>query len=277
MCSLFLRSEVCAIFVWSLTLTCLAGGSCLAQRRPEPIPGRNEPTWADLNGGWQPADTPVTNSEKAGGSPTVSVYELQHEVPRRARKEYEKGEKLLEKGQFTEAIQPLSKATELDPEYPAAQNDLAAAYLEQTKPDDAIPHLQAAITIDPHYVPAYSNLAVAYLQRNELPAAENAARRMMNLGRGSPRARWMLGYVLVAQNKFTDETTSLLSRVESQFPEAGLLLGRVLAARGDISGAKSKITRYLSTGLRWGREMGKQWLELLNQNPNNAGQRSQTH
>jgi hypothetical protein len=54
-----------------------------------------------------------------------------------------------------------------------------------------------------------------------------------------------------------------LTQAELIFPEAGLLLGRVLAGRGEIQAAKLKILTYLASPAVWGREIASEWLALL--------------
>jgi Flp pilus assembly protein TadD len=205
----------------------------------------------------------AAEDSKYRGRQTVSVRELRHRVPEKALKLYQKGRVLLEKRKAEDAIPLLQKSVNADPGFTAAQNDLAVAYLQQSQPDLAIEHLQTVLDCDPSFPEVDSNLAIAYIQAGQITSAESAARQALKVNNRGNKARLILGVVLLLQNKFTHEVVDLLTRAESEFPEAGLMLARVSAAHGDIAGAKSKIMKYLSTGTERGRDLGQSWLLLL--------------
>jgi len=208
-------------------------------------------------------DNPTYNGLKIDNFPIVTVHQLEHRPPSKARKTYGKGRRLLEKGQLSEAITWLGEAVAIDPEYSEAHNDLAAAYIRAGRPDQAIPLLKSTIDVDPHWGLAYFNLAVAYLSLNELSQAECTARRMAKIDAGSAQAGLVLGLSLTVENKFTLEAQAALTQAEPVFPEASLLLARILAGRGEIQAAKLKISTYLASPAMWGREMANEWLALL--------------
>jgi len=197
------------------------------------------------------------------GRLTVSVRELRHRVPEKAFKLYQKGRVLLEKRKTGDAIPLLQQSVNADPEFTSAQNDLAVAYLQQSQPDLAVQHLEAVVECDPMFPDAYSNLAIAHIAAGQVTPAESAARDALKLNNRGNKARLILGVVLLLQNKFTQETVDLLTRAESEFPEAGLMLARVSAARGDIAGAKARVVKYLSSGKERGRDLGEKWLLVL--------------
>jgi len=200
-------------------------------------------------------------------SSIVSVHQLKHSPPGKARNALNKGIKLFRKARFVEAIPWLGEAVKIDPEYTDAQNDLAAAYLKVGMPDKAIPPLLSAIKSDPHWELPYFNLVLAYIHKSEFSKAEDTARQMIGINPGSPRAGLGLGLALTLGNRFTPETQAVLTYAESVFPEATLLLGRVLAGRGEIEAARSKISTYLAGPGSWDRDIASEWLELLKRAP----------
>jgi tetratricopeptide (TPR) repeat protein len=219
--------------------------------------------------GWTP--TTMTNivprrSASAGtDSATVSLQELKHQVPGKAAKEYRNAHKSFLAGDLSQAIEHFKKAIAIDPEFMDAHNDLAAVYLRRVEPDLALGSLETAIKLDPQSHVVYSNVAIAYLMKSQLGDAEIAARRTVNLDRVGNRSRLILGLVLVMQDKFTDEAAHLLDQAQAEYPQAMLLLGRLIAARGDIDGAKAKLREYLAKRTDGpGRELATEWLNTLN-------------
>jgi tetratricopeptide (TPR) repeat protein len=196
-------------------------------------------------------------------SPIVTVHQLKHSPPGKTSKAFSKGRNFLEEGRFSEAITSLGEAVAIDPEYTYALIDLAVAYGKAGRIEKAIPLLNSAIQYDPHWGLAYFNLAIAYISVNELSQAEFTARQMTEIA-DSPEARFVLGLSLTMEDRFTSETQAALTQAEPLFPQAALLLGRVLAGRGEIEAAKLKISSYLASPAVWNREMASEWLALLN-------------
>jgi len=194
--------------------------------------------------------------------PIVTVHELKHSPPRKALKAFSNGRQSLDDGRLSEAITSLGKAVAIDPEYTEALNDLGAAYGKTGRIDKAIPLLNSAIHCDPHWGLAYFNLVMAYVSVNEFSRAEFTARQMTEIA-DSPEARFALGLSLTMEDRFTPETQAALTQAEPLFPPATLLLGRVLAGRGEIEAAKLKISAYLASPALWNRAMAGEWLALL--------------
>ena len=194
----------------------------------------------------------------------VTIHQLEHKVPGKAKSEFEKAVRDSEHGNRGDAIKHLTKAVKIDPEFAMARNDLAAYYLFEGKTDRAIKQLNAAIAIDPHSPMPYSNLAVAYMIENKIDAAENAARQLVELDRTGTRSHLLLGMSLVMQDKFTPEAESNLLSAEADFPQASLLLARLFAAQGRIENARQRINRYLASGEPDGAPLAHRWMKKLN-------------
>jgi tetratricopeptide (TPR) repeat protein len=228
--------------------------------RPETVHADNA-TWPS-----QATALPVVSSPSSPLSipdATVSLHELQHQVPGKAAKEFDRAGKATQKGNLQEAIMHLKKAVDIDPEFTDALVNLAATNLMLQHPEAAIPPLESAIKSDPQCTLAYSNLAIAYLMQNKLKDAELAARRNIDLDRSSPRSHLVLALAMVMQDKFTDEVAKLLNKAEQEFPQATLLSARVMAAHGDIAGAKEKLKEYLASNENTGRDLAQDWLNTL--------------
>jgi tetratricopeptide (TPR) repeat protein len=72
------------------------------------------------------------------------------------------GVELLKQSKFSEAIDPLLKAVELNPKDPNVRLNLAYAYDRQGRLDEAVIHYQKAIELNPRDSVARNNLGVLY-------------------------------------------------------------------------------------------------------------------
>lgn len=209
-------------------------------------------------------DTPGQQMIPSRGYPgTVSVQELKHNIPGKALKEMKKADEARTKKDIDKAILHLQRAVAFDPDYVAARNNLAALYLTRGEAKPALEQLEPAIKMDPHAPLPFSNLAVAYLMMRQFDAAERAARQTLDLARTSARAEMILGLTLVLQDKLTPEAETALERARPSYPQAHLLLGRVLAATGKLEEAEAEIKTYQATGEQTGQELAREWLDVL--------------
>jgi Flp pilus assembly protein TadD len=194
---------------------------------------------------------------------TVSLRELQHEVPKGALKQWNRGEKARIKEQFEKAAVHYQKALEVDPEFVAARNNLGAVLMIMNKPGEAATHLEECIRQDPHNPMAPANLAVSYLMLRRFEDAEQSARTAVDLGRASIRPRMILGLTLVMRDKLDDEALDLLSQAQDDFPQARLLTARIYGARGDLARAEAAVRGYLASGEPVARDLAEKWLAAL--------------
>jgi len=195
---------------------------------------------------------------------TVTVHELAHEVPGKAKKEYEKAIKERRKGDTAAAIEHLKKAVALDPEFWAANNDLGAAYLDINDVNEAIQQFNKGISIDPNAPLSYANLAVAYLRETRNQDAERAVREELKMNPVDPRGRLILGIALTFQEKFTPEAEQSLKKALPDYPQARLALAAVLAANGATDEARDELREYLESSPPAGTDIANDWLRVLN-------------
>jgi tetratricopeptide (TPR) repeat protein len=228
------------------------------------------PDYNSANASPWPTDpsTEISVPELGGsdsGPATVSLHDLQHKVPGKAVREFDRATDARVKRRFEEAIGHLKKAISIDPEFTVARNNLAAIYMWKAKPELAVEQLEEAIRFDPHATIPYSNLALSYLQLDQLADAERAGRQAVDLDRSGPRSEMVLGMILVLRNKFTDEAERLLDHAKLEFPQAYLLNARLLAARGESSEARAQLEAYMAKEHEdaKGRALAQQWMNNL--------------
>ena len=197
-------------------------------------------------------------------SGTISVERLQHKVPRKAHKEFEKAMSADRKRDTEKAVQHLRNAIAIDPEYMEAHNNLGARYLNSGKPDQALREFNRALELDPHAIAPQVNAATSLLMMKRNVDAEQAARKALDLDSTDLRAHYMLGLSLIAQGKFTPEAGQSLRRAAEKFPRANLASAEVCLHTGDVEGARTRLKSYLDSGASESRSEVKQWLSGLN-------------
>jgi len=204
---------------------------------------------------------PVTTIEEK----IVTLHELQHQVPRAARVEMAKGCEDMLKHRRDQAIQHLTKAVRIDPEYVQARNNLAVSLIRED-PEAAIAQLKSAIDIDPHMAFLYYNLAITYLSLKRLEDAERAARFSVGLDRTNTRMRTLLGIVLALEQKYTVEALADLEPGRQQYPVAGMLAARVLIDHDQLGKARLYVNEYLSSSDQAFRQEAENWLHYIDRN-----------
>jgi tetratricopeptide (TPR) repeat protein len=195
----------------------------------------------------------------------VTVNQLRHRVPAKAQREAEKGQKALKLARIDDAIKHYKLAVEADPSLIVARNNLAVCFI-QSDPSAAVDQLEQAIQLDPHHPVLYRNLTLAYASSARFGDAERTGRIAVDLDRtGDQTARFLLGWVLLSEHKYTAETLQLLERASNTIPLAHLLAGRTLLSKGEYTRARTELETYLSTNETEFRGVANQWLSDLQQ------------
>ncbi|MDZ4801767.1 MAG: tetratricopeptide repeat protein [Bryobacteraceae bacterium] len=189
-----------------------------------------------------PGGAPVPGN----GESSVSLHRLSHNVPKAAKKEFEKAVRAGDDHQTV--IGHLLKAVEIDPNYVEALNNLGSRYIQTDRSDDALAVLTKAQEIDPASARVQTNLAVVLLSKQKVADAERAARRAFQLASDDPKARYILALALYKKEQYTDETVGLLRASLDHFPAANIALAWVYANQGKKTEARGLLNGYLSAG-----------------------------
>jgi tetratricopeptide (TPR) repeat protein len=190
-------------------------------------------------------DSAPANSSGGGG--VVSLAELQHKVPGKAAKEFEKAGKAVRKGDEAGAIAHLQKAIEIDPGYVQAYNNLGARYLRAQQFDKAAAEFEKALELDRNFQPAAVNLGLTDIALQRFSDAEKYARQAIRLDATSNRARLVLGIALAAQNREPDEALENLKAAARELPDARLALAQFLSDHGQKAEAATELKKYLGS------------------------------
>src|SRR6266566_87507 len=176
-------------------------------------------------------------------SRTVSAAKLRHKVPSKARKEFEKGVEAARKNDSAAAIGHLTRATELDPDFMEAHNNLGAQHLKCEGYEPALAAFQKAVELDPGARAPLVNLAATLLTMERSAEAETAARKAVRLDASSGISRYFLGLglALLQRQKNTSEALDNLQRASETVPRARLAIAEVMEKRGDVERAKKEL------------------------------------
>jgi tetratricopeptide (TPR) repeat protein len=170
-------------------------------------------------------------------------------APEEAQKAYGKGVVALTNKKWPAAQKNFERAVEIYPEYAAAWSDLGQVLRAQSKPEEARTAWLRALEVDPKYVKPYVQLTRLDLEEKRLEDAFGIAERALAMNPIEFPAIYFYhaaaSYNLKrfdAAEKSARRAIDLDSRHE--FPRAELLLGSVLAAKGDRSGALEHLRKY---------------------------------
>jgi tetratricopeptide (TPR) repeat protein len=196
-------------------------------------------------------------------SGTVSVARLQHKVPKKAKKEYNKAEEKLKEGDIQGSLDHLQKAIEIDPNYMEAHNNLGARYLMLGDVQKAYASFKRALDLDPDSPLVQVNMAISLLSIGDPKGAENAARRAMQLDPTDLKPKYMLGLALYEQQQYTTEAIDVLKKARERFPNANMALAVMQANTGNTELARQSLKEYIRNGNKEQRAKAEQMLASL--------------
>jgi tetratricopeptide (TPR) repeat protein len=171
-------------------------------------------------------------------------------APKRAKKAYERASAHLLKSKFSDAQKDLEEAVKVYPRYASAWSDLGWLRERQNQLVDAREAFARAREADDKFAPAYLGLAsVAVRQSNWPEAREFSARAVQLNAKDFPTAfyynavaNFQLGNLEKAEHS---ARSAVQLDVRHVLPQANLLLGSILASKGDYGQAAVQLKLYL--------------------------------
>jgi tetratricopeptide (TPR) repeat protein len=157
--------------------------------------------------------------------PTVAPHPVPlHEPLRAALKAADQAEHLAKKKRHEEAIARYRDAVAIDPLYFQAWNNLGLELRAVGKTDEAEQVFRRLMQSNPEHVLVFANLTSVLSDQKRYADAEAVARQGVKLHSYSFTANYVLGSLLVNENKFSDEAKTKLQYAEVRYPEAKKLL-----------------------------------------------------
>jgi Flp pilus assembly protein TadD len=195
----------------------------------------------------------ITLKEKAGAARTsnaniISTSEVDQNVPDAAKKEFEKGARLSDKGKIEDAIECFRKAIAIYPTYLMAINNLGVQYLKLGKWPEAVERFQAAIQVDVKAFSPRLNLAIALIEQKKYAEAVEDLYQAISLDSSSPGAHLYLGIASLGTEEVDQaerELSTALSLGGNSYSLAHFYLALAHMKRGERQQAISSLNAYL--------------------------------
>ncbi len=204
------------------------------------------------------------SSKERPVSGVVSLEELRHPVPKKAMREYQRALKASDKGDLARAVQHLSKAIKIHPEFTEAHNSLGVKYMMLGDYARAAAAFEEALRLKPDAPQPLSNLGVAYHGLQRFDEAEEAIRASLKLRPGVTKTRFSLALVLlVKEGADREEAVDILLDVVAEVPQAHLCLATYLEGKADYASAAREVAAYLATEDQQYRAVAVEWLGRL--------------
>jgi hypothetical protein len=186
--------------------------------------------------------TPLLTSE----AEAVSVTSLL--VPKKARKEFNKGENDFRRNNLPSAAKHFEKAVAEYEQYAVAWNELGRIYVIDKKNDDAAQAFGKATAADPQFVPAYISLAQLQIEQSQFENAAATAGKALLVSPGSTPAGFLQALAYFKLNRLDAAEHS--ARVAESGPHENLsqlhlLLTDILLRKNDYFGAAQEMRAYL--------------------------------
>jgi len=191
----------------------------------------------------------ATGSEGAPGAhATVSAVELDQNIPKEARKEFERATKAAAEQKTDEAITHLRKAIALYPNFMMAHNDLGAQLLELGQLDEAAAELRTAIKLDPKAFNPQLNLGVVLIRQRQFAEAAQVLDAALSIDAQPPAAHLYAGVAHMMLHEAERAEKELRAAHDTGGAEYALALfhlGQIYLGRGDRARARQSFEAYL--------------------------------
>ncbi len=181
-------------------------------------------------------------------SPKGSVSALDLKAPGKARREYEKGYELLQRKDLPGAVDHLTSAVSIYPNFVAAHSALGSTYLSLNQNDRAHAEFAKAAELDDHLPASYLNLACAELALKDYQAAEVSIRKASALAPLDLVVQTALAYGEL-MNKDYDAAIATTQKVHSQkhvgFVKVHLYAASAWQAQHNLPAAQRELEIFL--------------------------------
>jgi Tfp pilus assembly protein PilF len=166
-------------------------------------------------------------SNTTGSGPTVAAVDLN--IPKRAKKDFDKATDLIAKQDWNQAKDELMKAVAIYPQYADAYNNLGVVYARLGDRAQEREVLQKAVTLNDHLASAFVNLGKMDIAEHNFPEAETNLAKAATIENNNPQTLMLLANVELMNQHF-DAAITHCGKVHSM-PHDSQALVHYIAAR----------------------------------------------
>jgi len=226
-----------------------------------PDDGAKNPSAASVN--WDGDDAVGLQFREHSPSASYLVPVKLLKLPPEARKEMQKSDKALRAGDIKGSAEHLEKLLDIMPDSAIAHNSLGTRYVVLRDYDKAVEEFEKAAALKPGYRLAMDNVAVTYCMQHRYAEAEPAAREALEIQPNAATSRYLLGSILVNEDKPTEEALQLLTGVREEYPRARLFLAKAFLAKGEARKALEELRAYVKSPQATDNGVAEAWLARL--------------
>jgi tetratricopeptide (TPR) repeat protein len=181
------------------------------------------------------------------GGPAGELNLRVAQIPPKARKEYEAGQKRMQAQDTKGSVEHFQKAIELYPKYAEAYQLLGVMHMESGQLPEAESELQKSTEIEPSLSTGFFALGVCRNLMGKFPDAEPPLVRGLELDPKSPDGHYELSKTYWQLGRWQDAEPHARKSVElkPEFAAPHVILGNVMLRKRDANGALKEFNEYL--------------------------------
>ena len=191
---------------------------------------------------------PQPQDARAEHPPNAVINQRLLRIPEPARKEFEKGQQLLNQKKPADSMACFKKAIEKHAEFPEAYLLLGTAHMDLQQWKDAKESVGKALELDPKLPGAHFAMGTTLAQLGEMPAAEKAFQAGLADEPQSIIGHWELArlYWTLKRIPEAEQHTRKTLELAPRLAQAHLLMGNVFIAKKDLPAALQEFKAYLA-------------------------------
>ncbi len=199
---------------------------------------------------------------------TASVTEV--EIPKDARKAFEKGISKSEQGKSEDAIKAFQDAIKYYPTYLNAINNLAVEYMKLSRYDEAVQYLETAIKLNSNSSLTHLNMGIILNEKKKFAEAKEQLSKAIELDFRNPLAHFELGVASFELNDFIQaqmEFETTIGMAANKIPLSRLYLAEIYKRSSHKTEAINQLETFLKENTKENpyTEVVKKELEKLKQ------------
>jgi hypothetical protein len=190
--------------------------------------------------------TEEVDQKSAPGTPMVDIADMN--IPKSARKEFDKASELIARQEWKKAIDRLNRALALYPQYVQAYNNLGVVYARLGDRTSERTALQKAVSLNDHFAPAWVNLARMAIVDRDFPTAETLLDKATTLAPTDSQTLLILANVEL-MNLHYQQAIATCHKAHSLGQEHSLvhfIAARAFEHQSQISDAIAELNTFLS-------------------------------